>query len=223
MVLLEKLFLKGVGRLKVLKVAGLKVWSSVRVLALEQITTKEVFQNAELIPYFAQSNFFMEHLIYSLELQSFLAEGLKDSQTSLIDRIKEQHRLILDKLLPEIDMHFAAVSKQKSPFDEALTEAHEAFSKFSELLIDHIYMEDYIVFPELVLEEKPLVSAIRDFVTQHDDFEAMLHELLLSASESLKPLQELLPFRILLLKMARLELLLAEHNVLEDLLFKDFH
>jgi iron-sulfur cluster repair protein YtfE (RIC family) len=168
----------------------------------------------------------MEQFIYSGDVHPYLiykAEGVEDSQQVLFERIKDQHVLILDKLLPEIDMHFSAVLKCKSAYDHTLKEAHASFCQFSELLRDHIYMEDYIVFPELVLEEKPMVFAIRDFVEHHDDFELMIHELLRNISESLKPLQELLPFRILLLKMARLELLLAEHNELEDLLFKDFH
>jgi len=184
---------------------------------------KRGISNGESYAVLCGKQFIMEQFTYSLESNALFFEEIQNNQQVLIERIKHQHRLILDKLLPEIDLHFTAVSKQKSPFDETLLEAHKAFCKFSELLTDHIYMEDHIVFPELVLEEKPMVSAIRDFVEHHDNFEALIQELLNHASASLKPLQELLPFRILLLKMERLKVLLAEHNELEDLLFADFH
>ena len=164
----------------------------------------------------------MELLRYQMELGDFLSLSQSIEQELLLERIKKQHREILNKLLPEIDMHFSAVIEQKNYFFSKLRSAYEAFCRFSELLKDHSYMEEHIVFPELALEEKPMIAAIRDFILNHDDFEAMIQELLLNIRFTLQPLLELLPFRILLLKMEHLQLLLSEHNTLENLLFSDF-
>lgn len=164
----------------------------------------------------------MELLRHQMESGNFLSLSQSVEQAFLLERIKKQHREILHKILPEIDMHFSAVIEQGNSFYSEIMPAFEAFCRFSELLKDHIYMEENIVFPKLALEEKPNIAAIRDFILNHDDFEAMIQELLCDVRLTLEPLLELLPFRILLLKMEHLQLLLSEHNTLEELLFSDF-
>lgn len=146
------------------------------------------------------------------------------NQVALIKLIKEQHQEILQKLIPEIDLHFVAVlhSDFKNQ-EETIHSAYRSFSKFVTLLTDHIYMEDEIVFPKLEHSDSVMLASITNFLDKHDNFEGMLHELLSEISQTLQPLFELMPFRILLLKMERLELLLAEHGALEDKLFVDFH
>jgi iron-sulfur cluster repair protein YtfE (RIC family) len=166
----------------------------------------------------------MESLFYQADFGAFLLLGQPMDQAVLLERIKAQHREILHKLLPEIDMHFAAVLHNDfQNQQETIQLAHRSFGEFVTLLSDHIYMEDQIVFPELEQNDPIMRAAIASFLENHDDFEMMIHKLLIEISISLKPLQELLPFRILLLKMERLKELLAEHNSLEDLLFADFH
>ena len=144
-----------------------------------------------------------------------------DDKTLLINKIQEQHQLILHKLLPEIDMHFAAVlENDDTQHQDLIREAHQAFNEFSELLTDHIYLEDEFVLPELSNNDPIILKAILDFIEKHDDFERILQDLLTQINDSLHPLKPLLSFRILLLKMERLQVLLEEHNIIEEKLFE---
>lgn len=153
----------------------------------------------------------------------YLDTGLlnsKQEMRTLIPRIAAQHTFILNKLLPEIDMHFEAVLNQDfSSHTEEINSAYLAFSQFAEMLRDHIYFEDSIVLPVLFKENWRSEEHIAAFLHKHDDFEVLIRRMLEEVTTNLKYLSALMPFRILLIKMERLRLLLEEHGRLEDLLF----
>lgn len=159
---------------------------------------------------------------YHTQINIVSSENLisADDKTLLINKIQEQHQLILHKLLPEIDMHFVAVLENDAfKHHDLIQEAHQAFGEFSELLADHIYMEDEFVLPELSNNDPIILKAIVEFIEKHDDFEHILQDLLTKIEHSLLPLKPLLSFRMLCLKMERLQSLLEEHNQIEDQLF----
>lgn len=161
-------------------------------------------------------------LINENEYLDTFALSSKPEILSLIPRIAAQHTLILNKLLPEIDMHFEAVLNQDCCNQvEEINHAYLSFVQFAEMLRDHIYFEDALVLPALFKENWRSEKHIAEFLNQHDDFEVLIRRMLKEVETNLQSLRALMPYRVLLIKMERLRLLLEEHNRLEDLLFSE--
>lgn len=146
--------------------------------------------------------------------------GHSNNIFSLVATIIEQHKEIREKMLPEIDMHFAALLIEvPSNFKDELLHAHEEFARISNLLIDHIYMEDQFVLPLFTNPSSNSAKGVTDFIENHDKFEVLIQQMLNDIRMRLKPLETHMPFRIMLLKMERLQNLLENHGDLESHLF----
>jgi iron-sulfur cluster repair protein YtfE (RIC family) len=163
----------------------------------------------------------MDSIQNNSSFRSDIAYTPSINDIELLKRITEQHEEILQKLMPEIDMHFAAVWKN-TPQDELekIARSYQSFQKFTRLLKDHIYFEETFLLPKLKNKQK-ISTELVGFINKHDSFEAMIQNILIEIEYNLLPLRELLSFRILLLKMNRLVVLLDDHHTLEDLIFSE--
>lgn len=138
----------------------------------------------------------------------------------LIQHIRDDHQVIMHKLLPEIDLHFHNLLLQEMDETELdLRQIQLDFNDFSELLSDHIQTEELLILPYLASGEKLPNAAAKSFGDKHPDFEQALLVLLEKIKSQLAPLQGRLAFAVLTLKLERLQNLLHQHQVLEDFLF----
>lgn len=165
----------------------------------------------------------MQNFLLTNETFSKSEELTIQNKSDVALLIKSQHELIVEKILPEIDLHFEILFKEApKSYSTELQYAHAEFKRIDNLLSDHIFMEDNFVLPKVLGGVKELNHTVQEFVDNHENFELLIQNMIKEFQIYLNPLQEYLPFRILLLKMERLQLLLEEHGVLEDQLFGDY-
>ena len=138
-----------------------------------------------------------------------------------LTELKEAHVFFLEKIIPEIELHFLLVSQQCSPIDKKMVESYLLkFKQFSVTLHDHILMEELYVFPFLEGKSMPAVKeVILNFLAHHDDFEKQFHYFVEELVASLSNLEDLMAFRMLALKLNRLNEKLIEHSIIEENLF----
>jgi len=138
-----------------------------------------------------------------------------------LTELKEAHVFFLEKIIPEIELHFLLVSQQCSSINKKLVESYLLkFKQFSETLHDHILMEEQYVFPYLEGKSMPAEKeVILNFLTHHDDFEKQLHYFVEELVASLSNLEDLLAYRMLALKLNRLNEKLTDHSIIEENLF----
>ena len=138
-----------------------------------------------------------------------------------LTELKEAHIFFLEKIIPEIELHFLLVSQQCSSIDKKLVESYLIkFKQFSATLRDHILMEEQYVFPFLEGKSMPTEKeVILNFLAHHDDFEKQLQYFVEELVARLSTLEDLMAYRILALKLNRLNEKLIEHSLLEECLF----
>jgi iron-sulfur cluster repair protein YtfE (RIC family) len=144
--------------------------------------------------------------------------NISDSNNSILI-LQDQHKLILDKLLPEIDQHFYLIFQKSS--EETRVELqliYEDFQKFSCLLSDHIVMEEELIFPRMKRNEA-LESAANVFIEKHDDFEDLIQKLLFELNTRLSEMSDYMSYRMLQNKLHVLKDVLAVHQELEHNIF----
>lgn len=150
------------------------------------------------------------------DIQCFSLDVTSSSPMSTIVFLQEQHRLVLDKLLPEIDLHFYLVfQNSRLEICDILRLIYEDFQEFSLLLTDHMVMEEELIFPKMKRNES-LESAALIFINKHDDFECRIQNVLQDLNERLNEVSDYMSFRMLQNKLNVLKNILEEHQELED-------
>jgi iron-sulfur cluster repair protein YtfE (RIC family) len=143
-----------------------------------------------------------------------------ESKVEIVNQLIDQHTFVSDKLLPEIDLHFWALINNNTTLDISLIHGiYQIFVNYKEQLEDHFYFEERLVFPAFLKNTKPIDEATMSFIQKHEDFEALLGEMIQEIQEKLAPLRVLMSLRVLELKLERLTQIMEEHQVLEDYLF----
>jgi iron-sulfur cluster repair protein YtfE (RIC family) len=143
-----------------------------------------------------------------------------ESKVEIVNLLIEQHTLVSDKLLPEIDMHFWALMRNNTTSNsEALESIYHIFLTYKEQLEDHFYFEERLVFPSILRNVSSIDETTVSFIQKHDDFEKLLGEMIQEIHEKLNPFRDFMSLRVLELKLMRLSHLMEQHQVLEDNLF----
>jgi len=143
-----------------------------------------------------------------------------ESNVEIVNQLIDQHTFVSDKLLPEIDLHFWALINNNTTLDISLIHGiYQIFVNYKEQLEDHFYFEERLVFPAFLKNTKPIDEATMSFIQKHEDFEALLGEMIQEIQGKLAPLRVLMSLRVLELKLERLTQIMEEHQVLEDYLF----
>ncbi len=139
---------------------------------------------------------------------------------SIIETIREQHGLICEKLLPEIDMHFSLVldaTDQNAGL--TLVVFADEFATVAQWIRDHVYIEETLVLPLLSSGNFSHKHPMQEFIQKHDAFEEKIIDVLTDIQMNLSVLQELMQYRILILKLEKLVAVLEKHAELEAYLF----
>lgn len=157
----------------------------------------------------------------SHELNDVSFSTTQQNKSMLIEQLEKQHALVINKLLPEIDLHFWSLMKNNDVVDNQIIEKIYAdFMNYQSHLRDHFYMEEKLVFPAIQASNE-LEKVILEFINRHDDFESLIDKMLMDIQNQLKPLFTFMSLRILELKLQNLVLIMEEHQVLEDHLFHE--
>jgi iron-sulfur cluster repair protein YtfE (RIC family) len=144
-----------------------------------------------------------------------------ENTTDIINQLIDQHTLVSDKLLPEIDMHFWALMNNNTSIDnDLIKDVYEIFISYKEQLEDHFYFEEKLVFPAFLKQSKTLDEVTLSFIQKHEDFESLLGLMITEIQSNLAPLRDLMSLRMLELKLARLVQIMEMHQILEDHLFE---
>jgi iron-sulfur cluster repair protein YtfE (RIC family) len=146
---------------------------------------------------------------------------LHSKEKASLTELKEAHIFFLEKIIPEIELHFLLVTEQCSTIDKKLVASYALkFKQFSNTLHDHILMEEKYIFPYLEGKSMPSEKeVILNFLEHHDDFEKQLQYFVEELVARLSKLKDLMAYRMLALKLNRLNEKLIEHSLLEESLF----
>jgi iron-sulfur cluster repair protein YtfE (RIC family) len=141
---------------------------------------------------------------------------------SLVQQLLNQHAMVSNKLLPEIDMHFWSLAKNNALMDHSeIKQVYQLFEAYKNQLEDHFYFEEIFVFPALLQEQIERRQIVLDFVQKHEDFELLLGKMIVEIQEKLEPLRGHMSLRMLEIKLATLVEVMEEHQLLEDTLFAE--
>jgi iron-sulfur cluster repair protein YtfE (RIC family) len=143
------------------------------------------------------------------------------NQQLTIRELKEAHVFFLEKIIPEIELHFLTVAQQCTLSEKVRIQAYLIkFYSFTRALSDHILMEEQFIFPFLAGKSLPSEKeAVIHFIEHHEDFEQQLQALVTELVNELSELNHLMAFRMLALKLHRFNEKLLEHALLEESLF----
>jgi len=75
----------------------------------------------------------------SHENQDWSLNSKPESHIEIVNQLIDQHTLVSDKLLPEIDMHFWAVMNNNTNLEHELDHIYQIFVNYKEQLEDHFY------------------------------------------------------------------------------------
>jgi iron-sulfur cluster repair protein YtfE (RIC family) len=140
---------------------------------------------------------------------------------SVISELRNTHKELLNKYIPEIEQHFLQLLRIGLKNELLVTTA--CFTKFHDMrtkLTDHIEMEESIVFPAILIGSVRENRAIYEFLQHHEDHEVKLKELIMDIGNVLSNLNHLMVYRQLILKMRSFHDRLSQHGEIEDLLFR---
>lgn len=141
---------------------------------------------------------------------------------SLVQQLLNQHAMVSNKLLPEIDMHFWSLAKNNALMDHSeIEQVYQLFEAYKNQLEDHFYFEEIFVFPALLQEQIERRQIVLDFVQKHDDFELLMGKMIVEIQEKLTPLRGHMSLRMLEIKLTTLVKVMEEHQLLEDTLFAE--
>jgi iron-sulfur cluster repair protein YtfE (RIC family) len=143
------------------------------------------------------------------------------SNLEIVSELITGHELFKNKMIPEIEQHFLVLLSQADIYTlSSLTKCFKKFDVFRLNLMDHIEMEEKIVFPYLLgngtYNSKETVEF---FIEHHEDYETQLQQMIEEINAQLTHLSCLFPFRLLILKLNSFSLKLEDHGELEDVLF----
>lgn len=153
--------------------------------------------------------------ISSLNFKSLL------SPAEMVDELIAGHAIFKDKMIPEIEQHFLVLLGQADYCSmPSLKKCFMQFDVFRTNLIDHIEMEEKIVFPYLLGNSLTnSKETVEYFIEHHEDYETQLQQMIASMSKELAHLSHLMSFRLLVHKMNTFSGKLEEHGEMEDVLF----
>ena len=148
--------------------------------------------------------------------------------TVILDYLVKTHRYYLNKRLPEIEQQLTQLSSSPGELSETLA---SVFSWLQKNMEKHFRIEEKSLFPYIEALEKvknnenrliDLKETYKDFTVQrfiethHDEVENKISEIKKYIVRSLSTMEELFPYRILLLKLDQLEKDLRLHAQVED-------
>lgn len=157
-----------------------------------------------------QNQFFNE--ISSLNFKSLL------STAEIVEELIAGHTIFMDKLIPEIEQHFLVLLGQADDYSmPTLAKCFKQFDVFRTNLMEHIEMEEKIVFPYLLgRASHNSKETVEFFIEHHEDYETQLQQMIASMSSELAHLSPLMSFRFLVHKMNTFSGKLEEHSEMED-------
>ncbi len=140
------------------------------------------------------------------------------STAEIVGELIAGHAIFRDKLIPEIEQHFLVLLSQADDYSmPSLAKCFKQFDVFRTSLMEHIEMEEKIVFPYLLgngtYKSKETVDF---FIEHHEDYETQLQHMIASMSFELAHLSPLMSFRFLVHKMNTFSEKLEEHSETED-------
>ena len=133
----------------------------------------------------------------SHENQDWSLNSKPESNIEIVNQLIDQHTLVSDKLLPEIDMHFWAVMNNNTNLEHELDHIYQIFVNYKEQLEDHFYFEEKLVFPTISKNSNAIDETTMSFIQKHEDFELLLGEMIQEVQNKLAPLRDLMSLRIL--------------------------
>ena len=147
--------------------------------------------------------------------------ALAINKFQLINELKEPHKLLLNKLLPEIEQHLIVVLNElQAPYSGIWKVATSRYFGLCGRLEQHIQTEESLVFPYLLNELPEDKQAFAEaFMRSHEQLEEQLLQLIELLQNDFRVAQKLLSYRILNEKLKYLSEILNQHGVEEDLLF----
>jgi len=143
------------------------------------------------------------------------------STIEIVSELITGHELFKNKMIPEIEQHFLVLLDQADIYTTpSLTKCFKQFDVFRLNLLDHIDMEEKIVFPYLLgVRSENSQEVVECFINNHEDYEIQLQQMIEEINAQLTHLSSLFPFRLLILKLNSFSLKLEDHGELEDVLF----
>jgi len=172
---------------------------------------------------------FAQIILLFAEEKELPTEQLKTfPAAAIIDYLKKSHVTYLNKKLPEIELQLIQLSNLPGELTETLA---SVFSWLQKNMEKHFRVEEKSLFPYIedlektktsLLTTEDLKAKYKDFSIQyfidshHDDVENKLEEIKKYIVHSLKSMEELFPYRILLQKLDDLEKDLRLHAKVED-------
>lgn len=145
----------------------------------------------------------------------------RESNADIINQLIDQHTLVSDKLLPEIDMHFWSLMNNNTTMaSHVIMDIYQVFVAYKEQLEDHFYFEEKLAFPAILTQSKSLDDPTHSFIQKHEDFELLLGKMIKEIQNNLAPLRNLMSLRMLELKLDSLVQIMEAHQDLEDYLFE---
>jgi iron-sulfur cluster repair protein YtfE (RIC family) len=157
----------------------------------------------------------MTPVLTTAQLLSF-SDNSDVSNNKTIQTLIEQHRLFVEKLIPEIELHLIELTANCYHSNRlTLLVCLKWLSNFGKNLKQHIEYEEAHVFPALAKHSESLSEKASSFIEHHDDFELQLQNYLTQIKNSLTHLSSEMSFRILLLKLEMLHEAMLEHAELE--------
>lgn len=165
----------------------------------------------------------LEHL--SFDNVDWTLNQTSHGHAEIIHQLIAQHTLVREKLLPEIDMHFWSIKNNSEAKDnKSIDGVYQIFENYKAQLEDHFYFEETLVFPAILKQHCSqncsFDEATEIFLQKHEDFESLLTKMIEDLHAKLSPLNTLMSWRMLQLKLERLVQVMENHQILEDYLFK---
>ena len=138
-------------------------------------------------------------------------------QPTLIDFLCQNHKLYLNKLIPEVEQQFLRIIQLEPQYTTATLMLYAQFRSFVNELKEHIAFEEGAMFPLLKTSwlgvENATTHVLAHSHHQHDEEIFAILEALMNKSDQLG---HLMPFRMLLEKLKVLYSELRLHAAIED-------
>ncbi len=154
-------------------------------------------------------------------------EGIKQlrefPQSKLIDFLCQNHKLYLNKLIPEIEQQFLRIIQLEPKHTSTALELFAQFRNFVNELKEHIAFEENAMFPLLKTSWSGVENQNSQILAHtHHHHDEEIFEVLEALMNKSEQLGHLMPFRMLLEKLKVLSSELRLHAAIEDevLLFK---
>lgn len=152
------------------------------------------------------------------------------SISELTDYLRRSHRFYLEKKLPEMEQTALQIAQHFNQSDELLSYLCLFFVEYKKNMVDHIGMEETVLFPYInrLLNAHDLTADIftlqhilqsfsaKQFLEEHSDIESGLHEVRRVISGYQPKGQMPFPFKVFLNQLHSFEAELNRHAIIED-------